>query len=204
MANYDVKKVSRMTDISVDTVHHYVKKFRKFFPGLRRGKFNALIFSDQDVEFLVKIRTMNKMENLTLAEIKKIIKSEHQNNKVEEVQNSFEKKEEETLETTTDNTMERPMENFPIEKLENFENMLTGIQEEYKTLTKNNQLVLAETDELKTRSEDLKNMMSLIYTKMNHIELRQQKIIDEVNRGFWTKLKAMFLKPIRVPFLWRF
>jgi len=201
MANYDVRKVSRMTDISVDTVHHYVKKFRKFFPGLRRGKFNALIFSDQDVEFLVRIRTMNKMENLTLAEIKEIVKAEHQNSKDDE--ENQEDRGEKVVETQVSNGMERPLENFPIEKLENFENMLTGIQEEYKSLTKNNRLVLAETEQLKTKSEDLKNMMSLIYTKMNHIELRQQKIIDEVNRGFWTKLKAIFLKPIKVPFLWR-
>ncbi len=201
MANYDVKKVSRMTDISVDTVHHYVKKFRKFFPGLRRGKFNALIFSNEDVEFLIRIRTMNKMDNLTLSEIKKIIKDEHNNVKVTKKEEVVNNREEENLKI---DTLERPLEKFPIEKLENFENMLTGIQEEYKNLSENNALVLSETEELKTKSEDLKNMMSLIYTKMNHIELRQQKIIDEVNKGFWTKLKAMFLKPIRVPFLWRF
>jgi DNA-binding transcriptional MerR regulator len=181
---YDVRKVSRLTDISVDTVHHYVKKFREYFPGLKRGRFNRLVFSEEDVNFLVHIRTLNKVENLTLKEIKTKFREEG----VDLSEMPAEEKKE--------NNPEKKQVEYPIEKFEEFHNMLSTISDEYKALTENNAKVLEQND-------DMKKMMNVLYTKLSHIELRQKKIIDDMNVGFWDRFKDLMLKPVRVPFLWK-
>ncbi|MFA7577721.1 MAG: MerR family transcriptional regulator [Candidatus Muiribacteriota bacterium] len=186
MTEYDIKQVSEITDISIDTVHHYVKKFRKYFKGLKRGKFNSLVFSDCDIEFLITIRTLNKMENLTLKEIKhKLDKGEI--NPAEVSKNS---------KVEVENESETKKEIYAIEKIEEFEKMFEVIRSDYGKISEDNQVI-------SQRTEDLKNMLNTIYSKLNHIELKQQKLIEEVNSNFWSKIKGFMLKPVRIPFLWK-
>ena len=196
-----------MTDISIDTVHHYVKKFRKYFKGLKRGKFNRLMFSQIDVELLVKIRTLNKVENKTIKEImqycqenKSVIENLNNNLGVVEEKNTeingSKQVETKNVDILNINEVEKSNEVFPVEKLENFELMISDIKDEYKKLVENNNNMLGKTD-------DIKKMMNLLYTKLNSIENRQQKIIDDMSITIWDKLKGFLLKPVRVPFLWK-
>ena len=195
---YDIKQVSKMTDISVDTVHHYVKKFRKYFKGLKRGKFNSLVFSDCDIELLISIRTMNKMENKTLKEIMTYFRECNENNLnnpqtiiKNDVCDNNENSDDDIINIqSSENTV------FPIKKIENFEIMISDIKDEYKKIIENNENILGKTD-------DLKKMMNLLYTKLNSIENRQQKMLDDMNVTVWDKLKGFLLKPVRVPFLWK-
>ncbi|MGM0609420.1 MAG: MerR family transcriptional regulator [Candidatus Muiribacteriota bacterium] len=203
MAKYDVKQVSEFTDISVDTVHHYVKKFRKYFKGLERGKFNRLIFSDCDVDFLMTIRTLNKMENLTIKEINNKFKNEG----IPEVTKQVTINNEENISESSN------INNFPIEKIEGVENALISLKSEFEKFSEvettlldmqNNYKEINSKNAVVTqRTEDIKKMMTQLYTKLSHIERKQEKIMEEVNTSFWTKIKSIMMKPVRIPFLWK-
>jgi DNA-binding transcriptional MerR regulator len=60
-----------MTGISKPVIYDYVKEFKNHFPGLSRGRYNALRFTEKDVELILKIRRQNKNENFSIDEIKK-------------------------------------------------------------------------------------------------------------------------------------
>lgn len=71
MSTYDITSVSKISEVSKPVIYEYVKDFKHYFPGLTRGRYNALRFTQADIDLILKIRKKNKTENQSIEEIKK-------------------------------------------------------------------------------------------------------------------------------------
>lgn len=57
MAQHNIEEVSKLTGITVRSLRNYLRRYREHLRPAR-GLCNALVFSDEDVETFVKIRTL--------------------------------------------------------------------------------------------------------------------------------------------------
>ena len=67
MSDYTIDEASRMSGISVRSLRNYVHQYADFLE-LKRGPYNSLLFSDSDLEVLVKVKSLLR-DNLTRKQI---------------------------------------------------------------------------------------------------------------------------------------
>ncbi len=57
MSDYSIDEASRLSGITIRSLRNYTHQYEDFL-NLKRGQYNALIFSDDDLKMLVKIKSL--------------------------------------------------------------------------------------------------------------------------------------------------
>jgi DNA-binding transcriptional MerR regulator len=91
MKEYNFSQVVEKLNISENTLRNYLKVFHEFF-SFKRGEFNRIIFSEEDVEKIAKIYHHNRIENISTKYIKRMLADKTDKSAKKGIQDYFEKK----------------------------------------------------------------------------------------------------------------
>lgn len=91
MKEYNFSQVVEELGISENTLRNYLKVFHEFF-SFKRGEYNRIIFTEEDVRKLGKIYHHNRIENISTKYIKRMLSERDETVSKKRIQDYFEGK----------------------------------------------------------------------------------------------------------------
>mgnify|MGYP006277240723 CR=1 FL=1 len=95
MSDYTIDEASRLSGITVRSLRNYVHHYADFL-NLKRGPYNSLIFDDDDLQTLVKVKSLLR-DGKTRQEICEILSKEREDPKIQVRPNSLQTSEKPVL-----------------------------------------------------------------------------------------------------------